>query len=91
MDCRLPVQAAEYKKKHIIITDPSFAYGLLEDDSYALDLWVDLFLQGFSISVWTANGLMHVENLIDLLPALKRVEPIHHHDLVKRLAEYNIR
>jgi hypothetical protein len=90
----LPKQVRELKKKNIIITDPtialnkkygtSFANTILQDKLY---FWSELIEQGFTVYVWTNEGLCQVTNHKDLFSTLENVDAINHKDLIKLLAE----
>ncbi len=94
---RYPADISEFKKKNIIIHDPSFALKLHEmvsNDSKLpgfyqakIRMWTDLLEQGFTIRVYTKAGLKQVKNPSELEAALHEVLPISRHDLSKYLGD----
>jgi hypothetical protein len=89
-DCyRLPVLMSEPRKKKIIITNPFTNYDDGSTISYQLKLWSNLLEQGFEITAWTGE-LTPITSSLDLLAVLKRIQPVHHADLVKILAKNGV-
>jgi hypothetical protein len=87
---RQPAIAREFKKKHIIITDPRVAYGLSPPPHAELQIWLELLGQGFPISIWNGNELVRVQHAEELLPAMQSVEAIRHEDLTQYLTQHGI-
>jgi len=80
----LSSQTNKFKKKQIIITDPSFRYDLMPKANI-LSFYYQLFDEGFDISVWTGE-LTPVKKTEDLHASLSQVQPICHHHLEQILA-----
>jgi MoxR-like ATPase len=89
-DCyREPAQARELKKKKIIITDPFMNYGLTTswfDIRQYLVLFAELLDEGFELFAWTGE-LTPITSRAEIHSALKRIQPVHHAELNKILAE----
>lgn len=91
---RLPIPASTYKKKRIIIHDPSIALDLVTTIAQSAEMLFfmgNLIRMGFPVSVWANDQLIEIKNPADLLPALKLInKPTHPEDITNFLATRGI-